>query len=63
MDFSAGLSTQPVADHWELGTDTRGYGYGLPLGATGLRARCDLDTTTHWGQTLTYPLWALQALL
>ncbi|MGX7827069.1 hypothetical protein ACTG9Q_18450 [Actinokineospora sp. 24-640] len=40
-----------------------GIDRGLPLGATGLRARCDLDTATRWGQALTYLLWALQALI
>jgi hypothetical protein len=40
-----------------------GIDRGLPLGATGLRARCDLDTTTGWGQTFTAILWTLQALL
>ncbi|TDV46822.1 hypothetical protein CLV71_1101 [Actinophytocola oryzae] len=36
---------------------------GLPLGTTGVRARCDLDTGTRWGQTFTYAIWALQALV
>ncbi|WP_372671126.1 hypothetical protein [Amycolatopsis kentuckyensis] len=40
-----------------------GIDRGLPLGTTGLRARCDLDTVTAWGQTFTVILWALQALL
>ncbi|MDX8146403.1 hypothetical protein SK854_30115 [Lentzea sp. BCCO 10_0061] len=40
-----------------------GIDRGLPVGATGLRARCDLDTTTRRGQAFTYLLWALQALL
>ncbi|ANZ36866.1 hypothetical protein BBK82_13070 [Lentzea guizhouensis] len=40
-----------------------GIDRGLPVGATGLRARCDLDTATRWGQAFTYLLWALQALL
>ncbi|MEU3624858.1 hypothetical protein BS329_18085 [Amycolatopsis coloradensis] len=40
-----------------------GIDRGLPVGATGLRARCDLDTGTRWGQAFTYLLWALQALL
>jgi hypothetical protein len=35
----------------------------LPLGATGLRARCDLDTGTLRGQAFTYAIWALQALV
>ncbi|AUI59580.1 hypothetical protein [Amycolatopsis sp. BJA-103] len=56
-------STQPgtacsTAELIGLGIDR-----GLPLGATGLRARCDLDTATGWGQTFTYLLWTLQALL
>lgn len=40
-----------------------GIDRGLPLGDTGLRARCDLDTATRRGQAFTYLLWALQALL
>lgn len=40
-----------------------GIDRGLPLGATGLRARCDLDTGTRWGQAFTYVIWALQALV
>ncbi len=40
-----------------------GIDRGLPLGATGIRARCDIDTATGWGQTFTVILWALQALL
>ncbi|GHG30068.1 MULTISPECIES: hypothetical protein [Amycolatopsis] len=40
-----------------------GVDHGLPLGATGLRTRCDLDTATGWGQTFTVILWALQGLL
>ncbi|WP_245589579.1 hypothetical protein [Amycolatopsis balhimycina] len=40
-----------------------GIDRGLPLGTTGIRAHCDLDTTTGWGQTFTAILWALQALL
>ena len=40
-----------------------GIDRGLPLGTTGLRARCDLDTGTRWGQAFTYTIWALQALL
>ncbi|MFC6093941.1 hypothetical protein [Saccharothrix lopnurensis] len=40
-----------------------GIDRGLPLGATGLRARCDLDTGTRKGQAFTYLLWALQAIV
>lgn len=40
-----------------------GIDRGLPLGATGLRARCDLDTGTRWGQAITVAIWALQALV
>ncbi len=40
-----------------------GIDRGLPVGTTGLRTRCDLDTATRWGQAFTYLLWALQALL
>ncbi|GLZ37684.1 hypothetical protein Acsp05_13090 [Actinokineospora sp. NBRC 105648] len=40
-----------------------GIDRGLPLGATGLRARCDLATDTRWGQAFTYAIWALQAIV
>ncbi|MFD7655359.1 hypothetical protein ACFV4N_15420 [Actinosynnema sp. NPDC059797] len=40
-----------------------GIDRGLPLGTSGLRVRCDLDTSTRRGQVFTYVLWALQALL
>ena len=40
-----------------------GIDRGLPVGATGLRARCDLDTATRRGQAFTYALWAVQALV
>lgn len=40
-----------------------GIDRGLPIGATGLRARCELDTGTRWGQAFTYALWVLQALV
>ncbi|MBB5958193.1 hypothetical protein FHS29_004801 [Saccharothrix tamanrassetensis] len=40
-----------------------GIDRGLPLGVTGLRARCDLDTSTTPGQVFTVVLWVLQALL
>ncbi len=40
-----------------------GLDRGLPLGATGLRARCDLDTGTKRGQAFTVLLWLLQSAL
>lgn len=40
-----------------------GIDRGLPLGATGLRARCDLDTGTRRGQAFTYAVWLLQAMV
>jgi hypothetical protein len=40
-----------------------GLDRGLPVGATGLRARCDLDTATKQGQVFTVLLWMLQAAL
>lgn len=40
-----------------------GIDRGLPLGATGLRVRCDLDTGTRWGQAFTYAIWVLQGLV
>jgi hypothetical protein len=38
-----------------------GLDRGLPLGPTGLRARCDLDTGTAAGQAFTVLLWMVQA--
>jgi hypothetical protein len=40
-----------------------GIDRGLPLGTTGLRARCDLDTGTRRGQAFTFAIWVLQALM
>ncbi len=40
-----------------------GLDRGLPLGATGLRAKCDLDTATRRGQTITFAIWIIQAML
>ncbi|MEO6086627.1 MAG: hypothetical protein ABIQ18_26290 [Umezawaea sp.] len=40
-----------------------GLDRGLPVGTTGLRARCDLDTATKRGQAFTVLLWVLQAAL
>ncbi|MCU1681956.1 MAG: hypothetical protein JWQ81_2695 [Amycolatopsis sp.] len=34
-----------------------GLDRGLPLAPTGLRASCDLDTTTRWGQIFTIAIW------
>jgi hypothetical protein len=38
-----------------------GLDRGLPLGPTGLRSRCDLDTGTTAGQMFTMLLWVVQA--
>jgi hypothetical protein len=38
-----------------------GLDRGLPLGPTGLRTRCDLDTGTPAGQVFTVLLWVVQA--
>jgi hypothetical protein len=40
-----------------------GIDRGLPLGATGIRNRCDFDTTSRWGQVITAATWVLQALV
>lgn len=37
-----------------------GIDRGLPLGTTGLRTRCDLDTATRWGQGFTIAIWCIQ---
>lgn len=38
-----------------------GLDRGLPLGPTGLRSRCDLDTESTAGQVFTVLLWVVQA--
>jgi len=38
-----------------------GLDRGLPLGPTGLRSRCDLDTGSTAGQVFTVLLWIVQA--
>lgn len=40
-----------------------GIDRGLPLGTTGIRERCDLDTTTAPGQLYTAAIWILQAFV
>ena len=40
-----------------------GIDRGLPLGTTGLRDRCDLDTTSRRGQAITIAIWTIQALV
>ncbi|MGW4212839.1 hypothetical protein ACWEIJ_32980 [Lentzea sp. NPDC004789] len=37
-----------------------GIDRGLPLAATGVRERCDLDTTSHRGQVFAAVIWLLQ---
>lgn len=37
-----------------------GIDRGLPLATTGIRSRCDFDTTSGWGQTVTWATWVLQ---
>lgn len=38
-----------------------GIDRGLPIGTTGIRDRCDLDTTSRRGQAFTAAIWFLQA--
>lgn len=40
-----------------------GIDRGLPLGATGIRDRCDLDTASTLGQAFTAAIWLLQAFV
>ncbi|MFD5091344.1 hypothetical protein ACFWMR_12135 [Amycolatopsis thailandensis] len=40
-----------------------GLDRGLPLAPTGLRARCDLDTTNTPGQVFTVAVWIIQAAI
>jgi hypothetical protein len=40
-----------------------GIDRGLPLGTTGIRDRCDFDTTSGWGQAVTWATWVLQLLV
>jgi hypothetical protein len=37
-----------------------GIDRGLPLATTGIRSRCDFDTTNHWGQVITAATWIFQ---
>ncbi|WP_223165726.1 hypothetical protein, partial [Lentzea indica] len=37
-----------------------GLDRGLPLGTTGMRARCDLDTAARAGQAFTAAIWLVQ---
>lgn len=38
-----------------------GIDRGLPLGSTGIRTRCDLETESATGQWFTLGIWLLQA--
>ncbi|GGU71349.1 hypothetical protein [Lentzea flava] len=40
-----------------------GLDRGLPLATTGMRSKCDLDTTTRRGGAFTYAIWATQFLV
>jgi hypothetical protein len=40
-----------------------GLDRGLPLGSTGVRNRCDIDTTSRRGQAFTLLIWLLQAAI
>ena len=40
-----------------------GIDRGLPLSPTGIRDRCDFDTTSRQGQAITASTWVLQALV
>ncbi len=40
-----------------------GLDRGLPLSPTGVRARCDLNTGTTWGQVFTVSIWLVQAAI
>jgi hypothetical protein len=40
-----------------------GIDRGLPLGTTGIRGRCDFDTTSGRGQAVTWATWVLQFLV
>jgi hypothetical protein len=40
-----------------------GIDRGLPLGTTGIRSRCDFDTTSRRGQAVTWATWVLQFLV
>lgn len=40
-----------------------GIDRGLPLGSTGIRSQCDLDTETRRGQLFTLSTWLVQGLL
>jgi hypothetical protein len=40
-----------------------GLDRGLPLATTGMRTKCDLDTTTRRGGAFTWAIWAVQFLI
>ena len=40
-----------------------GIDRGLPLASTGVRAKCDLDTSSNAGQWFTVAIWLLQAVV
>jgi hypothetical protein len=40
-----------------------GIDRGLPLSTTGIRSRCDFDTTSRRGQAVTWATWVLQFLV
>lgn len=40
-----------------------GIDRGLPLGTTGIRNRCDFDTTSSRGQAITWVTWGPQFLV
>ena len=40
-----------------------GLDRGLPLSPTGIRARCDINTGTMWGQIITGAMWLIQGIV
>jgi hypothetical protein len=39
-----------------------GIDRSLPVGTIGIRDRCDFDTTSGWGQIMTWATWGLRLL-
>jgi hypothetical protein len=58
--IASGVVGTPCSTLEQLGV---GIDRGLPLAATGIRARCDLDTGSTAGEWFTLGIWILQAIV
>jgi hypothetical protein len=57
---ASGVAGTPCSTLEQVGV---GIDRGLPLAATGIRARCDLDTGSTAGEWFTLGIWILQAII